>query len=479
MPVITQLPEFVNNKNIMVNWAETNDAVSGLKTLRLYYSTDQNFTTYETIDMNTTSNRYTLVLPENNRYYIKIMVWDNAGNNISSNTVNTFVDSIPPETYLILTGDIYMSTYITPVGLEFYPASDSSGVNTTYYSLNNDPFSIYTQQMLLLTENRTYLLKYYSVDNAGNTEETHTKIFKINISLAQPDIDVNEPGNISVKGNCTITWNMSSPINEPLYVTIIVLQAENGQTFVIAENLLNITSYNIDTNTIPNGRFYIKIIIKDSRGRVVNSTTLTSININNPYIKQQEIWLGNQTLSDIINVTEGSINIIAGVTNRNFNTTLFTTDVYIGGVYKGRAQKTLTCMEKQNMTLPILLTPGENWIQLKLYDGNILIETITKSVIVTTSSDDTTPPDDTTTPPVQKEEKKVFSLDFWLIGLIVTILVSALLISGKKIMKKHNEEKNKFSNMVQQKNSKSETKKTEKEGEENKEEKGSKKEGWE
>jgi len=139
----------------------------------------------------------------------------------------------------------------------------------------------------------------------------------------------------------------------------------------------------------------------------------------------------------------------------------------------------MTCMEKQNMTVSITLPPGTQWIQVKLYDGNTLIETITKSVIVTTSSDDTTPPDDTTTPPVQKEEKKVFSLDFWLIGLIVTILVSALLISGKKIMKKHNEEKNKFSNMVQQKNSKSETKKTEKEGEENKEEKGSKKEGWE
>jgi len=115
---------------------------------------------------------------------------------------------------------------------------------------------------------------------------------------------------------------------------------------------------------------------------------------------------------------------------------------------------------------------SEHIITIKIYteDGETLLEKNSFTLIVNTQK---------TTPPVQKEEKKVFSLDFWLIGLIVTILVSALLISGKKIMKKHNEEKNKFSNMVQQKNSKSETKKTEKEGEENKEEKGSKKEGWE
>jgi hypothetical protein len=55
---------------------------------------------------------------------------------------------------------------------------DISGVNATYYRINEGEWILYTG-LFKVEEGGIYRIEYYSVDNAGNTEKTNSSDFKI------------------------------------------------------------------------------------------------------------------------------------------------------------------------------------------------------------------------------------------------------------------------------------------------------------
>jgi hypothetical protein len=80
-------------------------------------------------------------------------------------------DTTPPVTTISLlpiypTGDNGWYASFVRISLE---ANDMYGVNSTYYSVNSEPWVIY-EKPFLLTEDNVYDIAYFSVDNAGNIE---------------------------------------------------------------------------------------------------------------------------------------------------------------------------------------------------------------------------------------------------------------------------------------------------------------------
>ncbi len=62
-----------------------------------------------------------------------------------------------------------------------------SGVRKTYYSLDNEPYKEYTGEVKVNTETEEHVLKYYSVDNVGNTENVKTNTNTFSTDAGNPE----------------------------------------------------------------------------------------------------------------------------------------------------------------------------------------------------------------------------------------------------------------------------------------------------
>jgi hypothetical protein len=94
-------------------------------------------------------------------------------------------DNTPPVTTISFSpkypnGDNgWYTSYVVTVFLE---ASDMYGVNTTYYSINSEPWVIYENPFLLSNDN-VYNITYYSVDDAGNEESPKNATVKLDRTI--------------------------------------------------------------------------------------------------------------------------------------------------------------------------------------------------------------------------------------------------------------------------------------------------------
>jgi outer membrane protein assembly factor BamB len=118
---------------------------------------------------------------------------DNAGNSVScsppsfTNTCAKIVlDRVAPTTSLLLNGHAPVaSPYTYPLIVSLNPSDAVSGVHHSYYSLDGGAWKLYSGFFTLSsTSPSPHTIKYYSTDNAGNVEATHTTTFKV---VAPPD----------------------------------------------------------------------------------------------------------------------------------------------------------------------------------------------------------------------------------------------------------------------------------------------------
>jgi hypothetical protein len=105
-----------------------------------------------------------------------------------------YADSYPPQSKVKFDG---ASTYVKD-GKKYFgkgveitiAATDAlSGVDKTYYSINNEAFKPYSGGISLNNEGE-YVLKYYSVDNVGNVEEIKTESCVIDMTHPQTDYEI-------------------------------------------------------------------------------------------------------------------------------------------------------------------------------------------------------------------------------------------------------------------------------------------------
>jgi hypothetical protein len=102
--------------------------------------------------------------------------------------------------------------YVTPVTITL-EAMDMSGVNTTYYSINSEPWVIY-EEPFVLTEDNTYTIVYFSIDNDGNME--FPKLATVKVDQNPPFINLT----YKVIGNPMQGWR--------IYFTAIAFDQMSG-----------------------------------------------------------------------------------------------------------------------------------------------------------------------------------------------------------------------------------------------------------
>ncbi len=111
---------------------------------------------------------------------------DNAGNVEEIRTVEVKIDETAPVT----TSNVEDSWSNQAYTVELTATDDLSGVAKTYYSVNGSEFVEGTS--LELSESGTHEVSFYSVDNAGNTEEVKTVEVKIDTTAPETVSNVQE-----------------------------------------------------------------------------------------------------------------------------------------------------------------------------------------------------------------------------------------------------------------------------------------------
>jgi len=124
------------------------------------------------------------------KYVVTLNVTDDDGAS-DKDTCNVTVDTTAPVTNISLNGtEGSDGWYITNVTVTLLPSDATSGVNATYYLLNNGTWTLYNSSITISSEGEN-TLKFYSVDKAGNKEEVN--ITTIKIEKTSPTVDIKSP----------------------------------------------------------------------------------------------------------------------------------------------------------------------------------------------------------------------------------------------------------------------------------------------
>jgi hypothetical protein len=110
--------------------------------------------------------------------YIYYFTRDIAGNASSLTYEYVDIDLTAPATTSALTGTFNSTVYTSAVGVTLSASDNLSGVVHTYYALDGGATTIYSAA-LNVSALGAHSVKYWSVDNAGNTEAAHTVSFTI------------------------------------------------------------------------------------------------------------------------------------------------------------------------------------------------------------------------------------------------------------------------------------------------------------
>lgn len=99
-------------------------------------------------------------------------------------------DTTPPVTKLLLdplTPDGNNGWFVSNITVSFEATDDLSGVNATYYRINESEWIKVTDSFIKLENDGIYEMEFYSVDNAGNVEDVNYAELKVD--QTPPEID--------------------------------------------------------------------------------------------------------------------------------------------------------------------------------------------------------------------------------------------------------------------------------------------------
>ncbi len=228
-----------------------------------------------------------ITLTEEGLYVIYYYSVDNAGNveNISNFTVG--IDFTPPETIYGINASYGLGGWIKGVAKISFEASDAiSGVNYTMYKIDDGDWKKYNGTFNF-SVNGIHKIYYYSVDNAGNVEDTSN--FTIKMDNVNPSVSISSPdkgyiyifkrrilpsifGNTVIIGKFEAEAEASDSYSGVFYVEFIL----NGETLWKAYS----SPY---TAELPRSRLLskntIKVIAYDKVGNSAESEEITYIKI--------------------------------------------------------------------------------------------------------------------------------------------------------------------------------------------------------
>jgi len=124
-------------------------------------------------------------------------------------TMILLFDAAPPVTTASVSGTVGQNGwYTSDVAVALAATDDSSGVNATKYSFDGVSWSQYSSPLVLSAEGSSTVY-YYSIDNAGNTEDINSLNVKIDKTAPSAPV-LNDPGEWDIDGNVAVSWSASS-----------------------------------------------------------------------------------------------------------------------------------------------------------------------------------------------------------------------------------------------------------------------------
>jgi len=176
---------------------------------------------------------------------------------------------------------------VTPVTVSFNRSDDKSGVAYTNYSMasaggpwttepGEDPFEV-----AISTEGVTTIW-YYSVDNAGNVEDT--KSVDVRIDLTEPTVVFIDPtpanGSVNTTGYVNVTVEVTDPSLGSGLEDIVNISVWNETGLYLYNTTYNFNEhkyyYNVsspDGTPLPDGNYTYKVYAKDIAGNTGMSET--------------------------------------------------------------------------------------------------------------------------------------------------------------------------------------------------------------
>ncbi|WP_462410721.1 OmpL47-type beta-barrel domain-containing protein [Neobacillus sp. Marseille-QA0830] len=223
-PVTTSnVPEGWLNDSFLVDLTATDD-FSGVE--KTYYSI--NGSEY------TTGSSFVVSDPGVNT--VTFFSIDRAGNIEDEKTVEVKIDKTAPETV----ANIEDKWYQGDVAVELTATDDLSGVAHTYYSINGSEFAEGT--LFTVTDESVNKISFYSVDNAGNVEETQTVEVKIDKTAPETVSDVTDKWYQSeVLVKLTATDDLSGAAHT--YYSVNGTEYVEGTRFTVSQQGVNKVSY--------------------------------------------------------------------------------------------------------------------------------------------------------------------------------------------------------------------------------------------
>jgi len=172
--------QVVNETLVSFDGTGSTDTDGTINTYRWYFG-DGSSALGAVVNHNYTSNGI---------YNVTLNVTDNDGAS-DEDTCKVTVDTIAPETNISIDGDKGKNGwYLSNVTVTLLPHDATSGIDATYYLLNNGTWTVYTSPLTISHEGEN-TLKFYSVDKAGNKEAVNTTTIKIDKTA--PAIEIKSP----------------------------------------------------------------------------------------------------------------------------------------------------------------------------------------------------------------------------------------------------------------------------------------------
>lgn len=134
--------------------------------------------------------------------------------------------------------------YISNVTVTLNATDDSSGVNITYYKINEGDWEIYENPFLLNTSNY-YTIQYYSVDIAGNVEDAKTASCKVDVVPPVTTYHIDQGGGYYI---CSLsaTDDMSGVFATYFSIDWGTWQTYHGEFFVTSDSPHIMRFYSVD-----------------------------------------------------------------------------------------------------------------------------------------------------------------------------------------------------------------------------------------
>jgi peptidoglycan/xylan/chitin deacetylase (PgdA/CDA1 family) len=262
------------NTSVRVTLSATdNSGASGVAAT--YYTTNGSTPT-------TSSTKYTGQFTIQNTATVKFFSVDNAGNSESVESQLIQIDTVAPTTTITCNSAAcstgwYKSAPVT-VGLSATDNSGGSGVAATYYTTNGStPTKSSTKYTGPFTVSQTTTVKYFSVDNAGNSEAVKSQV--IQIDAAAPTVSITSPasGSSVTQGTkVTVTasaTDLGTGSGAPSGIASVTFYLDG--TTVLATDTSSPYSFSWNTRSVAKATHKLTAVATDAAGNSVTSAAIT------------------------------------------------------------------------------------------------------------------------------------------------------------------------------------------------------------